>query len=110
MVSYFLPQKEEFDMELKKLVIKVKGLFAQEMDVLQKLELVDWIQKLGIANYFQKEINDALETILVSVKNNNNFITHDNLHGSALCFRLLRQHGYNVQPAGQQLSLLVVSL
>lgn len=86
-------------MHLKKRVIKVRGLFAQEMDVLQRLELVDWIQRLGLANYFQKEINDAL----VSTKNSNNFGTQDNLHGSALCFRLLRQHGYKVLPASKHI-------
>lgn len=86
-------------MQLNKQVIEVKGLFVQELGVLQKLELVDWIQKLGLANHFQEEINEFLETIFVSVKNRNNIASVlENLHESALCFKLLRQHGYEVLP------------
>ncbi|XP_061352688.1 alpha-farnesene synthase-like [Gastrolobium bilobum] len=92
-------QKEEFSTQLNKLVIEVKGLFVQEVDVLQKLEFVDWIQKLGLAIHFQKEINEFLETVLVYFKNSNNpTIIGQNLQVTALCFRLLRQHGHNVLP------------
>lgn len=92
-------QKEEFRMQLNKQVIEVKGLFVQELGVLQKLELVDWIQKLGLANHFQEEINEFLETIFVSVKNRNNIASVlENLRESALRFKLLRQHGYEVLP------------
>ncbi|TKY67947.1 Alpha-farnesene synthase [Spatholobus suberectus] len=91
--------KEEFVMQLNKRVMEVKGLFVEEAGVLKKLELVDWIQKLGLANYFQKEINDFLESILAYVKNSHiNPSVEQNLHVSALCFRLLRQHGYPVLP------------
>ncbi|KAG4972229.1 hypothetical protein JHK82_037897 [Glycine max] len=91
--------EEEFVMQLNKRVTEVKGLFVQEASVLQKLELADWIQKLGLANYFQKDINEFLESILVYVKNSNiNPSIEHSLHVSALCFRLLRQHGYPVLP------------
>ncbi|WVZ03401.1 hypothetical protein V8G54_024207 [Vigna mungo] len=82
--------KEEFVMVLNKLVMEVKSLFAQETSILKQLELVDWIQKLGLANYFQKEINGFLESI--------NLSEEQDLHVSALCFRLLRNHGYAVLP------------
>ncbi|TKY66723.1 (E,E)-alpha-farnesene synthase [Spatholobus suberectus] len=86
-------------MQLNKRVMEVKGLFVQEAGVLKKLELVDWIQKLGLVNYFQKEINEFLESLLVYVKNRHiNPSVEQNLHVSALCFRLLRQHGYPVLP------------
>nr|KYP67975.1 hypothetical protein KK1_021592 [Cajanus cajan] len=92
-------QKEEFVIQLNQLVMEVKGLFVQETCLLKKLELVDWIQKLGLTNYFQKEINEFLESILVYVQNGNiNPNVEQNLHVSALCFRLLRQHGYPVLP------------
>ncbi|XP_029127248.1 alpha-farnesene synthase isoform X2 [Cajanus cajan] len=91
--------KEEFVIQLNQLVMEVKGLFVQETCLLKKLELVDWIQKLGLTNYFQKEINEFLESILVYVQNGNiNPNVEQNLHVSALCFRLLRQHGYPVLP------------
>lgn len=91
-------QKEEFGVQLDKRVIKVKDLFVQETSVLQKLELVDWIQKLGLANHFHKEVNEFLETIFASVKNCNNPSVKENLHAATLCFRLLREHGYKVLP------------
>ncbi|KAK7258199.1 hypothetical protein RIF29_32718 [Crotalaria pallida] len=83
--------KEEFGMQLDHRVNKIKDLFIEERGVLQKIELVDWIQKLGLANYFTKEINDFLETTIDSIK-------EENLHVAARCFRLLRQHGYKISP------------
>ncbi|XP_020237603.1 alpha-farnesene synthase [Cajanus cajan] len=91
--------EEEYVMQLKKQVIDVKDLFGQEVGDLRKLELVDWIQKLGLANHFQKEINDLLESMFVYVKSgNNNPSTAQHIHVFALCFRLLRQQGYTVDP------------
>ncbi|CAL0334283.1 unnamed protein product [Lupinus luteus] len=90
--------KEESDMQLVRLLIEVKGIFVEKSGVLQKLELVDWIQKLGVANYFQKEVNEFLETTIVSLKNNKNPSAEESLHVAALSFRLLRQHGYKVSP------------
>ncbi|QCD88946.1 isoprene synthase [Vigna unguiculata] len=86
-------------MLLNKRVMEVKSVFAQETNILKQLELVDWIQKLGLANHFQKEINGFLESILAYVKTSNvNLNTQQDLHVSALCFRLLRNHGYAVLP------------
>lgn len=94
----FSTQKEVFSIRLGMLVIKVKELFYQEMGVLQKLELVDWIQNLGLADHFQEEIKESLESTLVSFKNKNHRSLDKNLHVTALCLRLLRQHGYEVLP------------
>ncbi|WJX49721.1 alpha-farnesene synthase [Trifolium repens] len=91
--------KEEFAMQLNKWVIEVKCLFVQNLDVLQKLELVDWIHKLGLVNHFEKEIDEFLQTIFVSAQNFNKFNVQDNMHLSTLCFKLLRLHGYHIFPA-----------
>ncbi|OIW05559.1 hypothetical protein TanjilG_23345 [Lupinus angustifolius] len=80
-------------MQLVRLLIEVKGIFVEKSEVLQKLELVDWIQKLGVANYFEKEVNEFLET--TTFKNPS---AQESLHVPALSFRLLRQHGYKVSP------------
>ncbi|KAK7404261.1 hypothetical protein VNO78_05009 [Psophocarpus tetragonolobus] len=91
--------KEEFVKQLYNGVMEVKSLLVEEVDILQKLELFDWIQKLGLANHFQKEINDFLQSVLIYVKSNKmNVGVEQNLHVSALCFRLLRKHGYSVSP------------
>lgn len=103
--SYFVarfPQKEEFVMVLNKLVMEVKSLFAQETNILEQLELVDWIQKLGLANHFQKEINGFLESINPSEE--------QDLQVSALCFRLLRNHGFAVLPGNRVFSLRLTML
>ena len=96
-------QKEEFLVQLNKWVIEVKCHFAQELDILQKLEFVDWIQKLGLGNHFEREIDEFLETIFVSAKNFNKISVQQNMHVSTLCFKLLRQHGYNIFPSGNYL-------
>ncbi|KAE9593484.1 putative alpha-farnesene synthase [Lupinus albus] len=91
--------KEESDIELVRMLIEVKGIFVEKSGVLQKLELVDWIQKLGVANYFEKEVREFLESTNLSFKNNKNPISaEESLHVAALSFRLLRQHGYKVSP------------
>ncbi|KAI9114263.1 hypothetical protein K1719_014913 [Acacia pycnantha] len=86
--------------ELEKLIKEAKCLFVEEIDPSSKLELISTIQNLGLANHFQEEIKEALES-LISVKNNNNIRVHDD-HGhvytNAQCFKILRQNGYDVSP------------
>ncbi|KAK4284978.1 hypothetical protein QN277_001735 [Acacia crassicarpa] len=92
--------KEEFDMRLEKLIREAKYLFVEEIDPSSQLELISTIQNLGLANHFQEETKEALET-LISVQNNNNIRVHDD-HGhvytNAKCFKILRQNGYDVSP------------
>ncbi|MFS8004467.1 putative lyase [Helianthus anomalus] len=57
------------------------------------LELVDDLQRLGIAYHFKEEIADVLENIYH--KTSDNWSTMD-LNLRSLGFRLLRQHGYPV--------------
>ncbi|KAJ0663417.1 putative R-linalool synthase [Helianthus annuus] len=57
------------------------------------LELVDDLQRLGIAYHFKEEIADVLENIYHNTRNN--WSTTD-LNLRSLGFRLLRQHGYPV--------------
>ncbi|KAJ4981749.1 hypothetical protein NE237_032586 [Protea cynaroides] len=61
---------------------------------LAQLDLIDDLQRLGLEYQFEKEIKAALDA-LKSVINNNGIIDGD-VHATALCFRLLRQHGYFV--------------
>ncbi|XP_074364107.1 sesquiterpene synthase Cop-like [Apium graveolens] len=76
--------------EVKKMLLKA----AHQPQ--QQLKLIDDIQRLGLAYRFNVEIDVALKRMnemhheLCRVKNMND------LHFVALCFRLLRQHGYNV--------------
>ncbi|XP_058210693.1 tricyclene synthase EBOS, chloroplastic-like isoform X3 [Rhododendron vialii] len=61
------------------------------------LELIDDIQRLGLSYHFDKDIKRALDKIILSVNGNN--VMKDQkigVHAIALCFRLCRQHGYEV--------------
>ncbi|KAK4490036.1 hypothetical protein RD792_000690 [Penstemon davidsonii] len=87
-----ISEDEEEELEkLKQEVIK-KVFVATANDALHKLDLVDAIQRLGVAYHFEKEIDDYLKYIY----NNNNNDDDDDLRIVALRFRLLRQQGYNV--------------
>ncbi|KAH0745388.1 hypothetical protein KY285_007045 [Solanum tuberosum] len=63
----------------------------------ETLNLIDVVQRLGIAYHFEKEIDEILDRIY---NENANFEGDDysDLSTFALQFRLLRQHGYNISP------------
>ncbi|CAI0398364.1 unnamed protein product [Linum tenue] len=63
--------------------------------VLERLRLIDAVQRLGVGYHFEKEI----EQVLKQVHGDRNIWSDDDdndLNSVALRFRLLRQHGYNV--------------
>ncbi|KAF5472878.1 hypothetical protein F2P56_009546 [Juglans regia] len=85
----------------EKLIEDVRSIIfgkAVELDSLAKtLELIDSLEKLGLAIHFEVEIKEALATIAISIKQKNgNLNGEDDLYATALCFKLLRQHGYDV--------------
>lgn len=63
----------------------------------QQLNLIDSIQRLGVAYHFDIQINEALDH---AYKNYNDTNDHDqsdeDLHTTALKFRLLRQQRYSI--------------
>ncbi|MCE3215658.1 hypothetical protein HAX54_003130 [Datura stramonium] len=70
-------------------------LLATGRELADTLNLIDFIERLGIAYHFEKEIDEILDKIY---NENSNFEGDDynDLSTSALQFRLLRQHGYNI--------------
>nr|AZM65214.1 alpha-farnesene synthase [Santalum album] len=74
---------------VEKLREDVAHLLSNAQDQTTKLELVNWIEKLGLANLFPNEIKEALDAIALDEN-------QKDLPAVALRFRLLRQHGYNV--------------
>ncbi|KAI4331815.1 hypothetical protein L6164_016770 [Bauhinia variegata] len=87
---------EEYGLRLDQQIHCVKELFVEEKRGLAKLELVDRIQKLGLARHFQKEIKEVLDNILSS--QNSNSSIEEKRYLLALRFKLFRQHGYKVSP------------
>ncbi|XP_043725711.1 (-)-alpha-terpineol synthase-like isoform X2 [Telopea speciosissima] len=69
----------------------------KEVVPLAQLHLIHDLQRLGLEYHFEKEIKEALDALISFININNGRISGvDHLHSTALCFRLLRQHGYFV--------------
>ncbi|XP_077243407.1 alpha-terpineol synthase, chloroplastic-like [Tasmannia lanceolata] len=79
---------------VEKLKEDVRKPLEEANDPLALLELINALQRLGVGYLFDKEIKGALHTIFVST-NNNKGIQGD-LYSTALRFRLLRKHGYEI--------------
>ncbi|KAI9083065.1 hypothetical protein K1719_034969 [Acacia pycnantha] len=105
--NMFLPyaseskEVDDYNMEHKVQKEKLKiFISSNDLCLSQKLNFIDWIQRLGVAYHFQHEIEEALREIHNIYTSNNNLIMldedHNNLHSLALVFRLLRQHGYPI--------------
>ncbi|MBA0742594.1 hypothetical protein Gogos_015636, partial [Gossypium gossypioides] len=55
------------------------------------------VKRLGVAYHFEKEIEDALEVIYDHYCNHIQIDDGEDLYTTAVRFRLLREHGFNVQ-------------
>ncbi|KAG4971883.1 hypothetical protein AAZX31_13G268000 [Glycine max] len=77
---------------------EVQTMFQSSIDqnIIQKLNLIDSVQRFGVSYHFQQEINQALEQIHNSFTKNNTISDDGNHHSLALLFRLLRQQGYQI--------------
>ncbi|KAL3730992.1 hypothetical protein ACJRO7_027938 [Eucalyptus globulus] len=83
--------------QIEKLKGEVRKMLTSAMDKpSQKLNLIDQIQRSGLAYHFEIEIDEQLEQIHRSYFEFHCGDNDDNLHTIALLFRLLRQHGYNI--------------
>ncbi|KAJ8621940.1 hypothetical protein MRB53_030469 [Persea americana] len=87
---------DELKEEVKRMLITVN-------DHLHELNLIDAIQRLGVAYHFEKEIADALIRIHNTYGDEED--DSDDLHTISLRFRLLRQEGYNASPKHLKLAL-----
>nr|TKW09322.1 hypothetical protein SEVIR_6G086800v2 [Setaria viridis] len=67
---------------------EVSGLFEACKNVVEKMDLVDVLQHLGIDHHFKEQIATTLRSIHMGEFNSSS------LHEVALRFRLLRQHGF----------------
>ncbi|KAL3570701.1 hypothetical protein D5086_027950 [Populus alba] len=93
-ISHLPKDKVQEAIELQE-IEKLRVQFKRELlasNSSQKLDLIDAIQRLGVAYHFETEIEEALKHIY----NNRIDMEDDDLYNTALGFRLLRQHGYNV--------------
>ncbi|XVF58710.1 hypothetical protein PTKIN_Ptkin07bG0087900 [Pterospermum kingtungense] len=87
-------QGESYKQRASKLIEEVRMMLVSVVDPLEKLELIDTLQRLGVSYHFEDEINKSLKKI--SIDQGCLAWKKDNLYATALEFRLLRQHGYHV--------------
>lgn len=86
---------------MQKMKEEVKRLLMSSViESSEKLELIDAIQRLGVAYHFEEEIEKLLQQMYYYFSGNGESEEDDDdLHVTALRFRLLRQQGYHV-PCG----------
>ncbi|MED6208432.1 hypothetical protein PIB30_045005 [Stylosanthes scabra] len=87
--------KEEKYLE-QSLVLREEGrvMLCKVENHVDQLDLIDVLQRLGIAYHFKNEIKNMLQNIYNMDKSEN----RKDLHALALEFRILRQHGYHMSP------------
>ncbi|MCD9559927.1 hypothetical protein HAX54_018304 [Datura stramonium] len=90
----------KYKVEAEKLKEEVSWEFSKSVSSpVAQLELVDRIDKLGLSGYFEVETKKALENTIMYMKSYySRSKEEEDLYATALCFRLLREHGY---PASQ---------
>nr|QJX58304.1 monoterpene synthase 5 [Salvia officinalis] len=87
------PYKEERHLNRQaELIVQVKMLLKEKIEAIQQLELIDDLKYLGLSYFFQDEIKQ----ILSSIYNEHKYFPNNDLYFTALGFRILRQHGFNV--------------
>jgi len=67
----------------------------ESSDIWHKLELINDVKRLGLSYHYDKEIAEALLWFHSSARFNATIVNRS-LHETAMCFRLLREYGYDV--------------
>ncbi|XP_062005979.1 (-)-alpha-pinene synthase-like [Rosa rugosa] len=80
--------------EKLKTVVK-REVFTNEGDFSHRLKFIDAIQRLGVAYQFEHEIEESLQHIHAKY-HHDQYRDDNHLYNAALCFQLLRQHGYHI--------------
>ncbi|KAJ8573698.1 hypothetical protein K7X08_010209 [Anisodus acutangulus] len=98
--------EEKYAQEIETLKEQTRSLLMSASagkTLAEKLNLIDNVERLGIAYHFEKQIEDMLDQIY-NVDPNFKGREYNDLCILSLQFRLLRQHGYNISPGTEQSS------
>ncbi|XP_031122926.1 terpene synthase 10-like [Ipomoea triloba] len=89
---------ERFVTRRDELKERVKDMLKnEEMKELEKMEMIDELQRLGCSYHFEEEIMAALMDIYMKNKKKKSS-NSKGLYATALEFRVLRQNGFNISP------------
>ncbi|XP_049934053.1 geraniol synthase, chloroplastic-like [Nymphaea colorata] len=69
---------------------EVRQIITSTGEQVAQLELIDSLERLGVAYHFESEIRRSLDVISTSTRG------FEDMYSSSLRFRTLRQYGYNV--------------
>jgi (-)-germacrene D synthase len=91
----------------RKEAVRQRILDAASSDsLIRKLELVDTLQRIGVAYHYEQEIDELLRQVYNDVDKDGGY--DDDLYVTSLRFYLLRKHGYNVSSGKDQAQLHVL--
>ncbi|GAB4827220.1 hypothetical protein Ancab_034109 [Ancistrocladus abbreviatus] len=92
---------EEYGKEISALKEEVRAKLVDNSitDHVEKMKLIDAVERLGASYHYKKEIEGLVQQIFEAYAKNN-FEGDDDLHTTALLFRVFRQHGYKM-PCGK---------
>ncbi|CAD5189752.1 unnamed protein product [Musa acuminata subsp. malaccensis] len=88
-------EEEQCAVRINKLEERVVKLIQEEKELEVQLQLIDHLQQLGVAYHFKDDIKDSLRSIHGSLEDKS-MLLKENLHATALLFRLLRENGFDV--------------
>ena len=86
-------QGESYTRRVNKLKEEVRMMLDKMVDPVNKLELINLLQKLGLSYHFEEDIKKLLKSIYDNISNNDTW-DKEASYVVALKFRLLRQHLY----------------
>ncbi|KAG5625892.1 hypothetical protein H5410_011110 [Solanum commersonii] len=98
--SFSLDNKvaEKYVEEIETLKEQTRSILMSGKTLAEKLNLIDIVERLGIAYHFEKQIDDMLDLHIFNIDPNFEAHEYNNLCTLSLQFRILRQHGYNISP------------
>nr|QWQ79340.1 TPS63 [Juglans sigillata] len=86
---------ELFTRKIDKLKGELTMMFHNVVDPIKQLELIDTLQRLGVSYHFEDEIRRILENKHIT-NHNGDVCEKQSLYATAVEFRLMRQHGFDV--------------
>ncbi|NP_001239040.1 sesquiterpene synthase 31 [Solanum lycopersicum] len=88
---------EKYVEEIETLKEQTRSMLMSGKTLAEKLNLIDIVERLGIAYHFEKQIDDMLNHIF-NIDPNFEAHEYNDLCTLSLQFRILRQHGYYISP------------
>ncbi|KAL0459230.1 UNVERIFIED_CONTAM: Gamma-curcumene synthase [Sesamum latifolium] len=96
--SFSLDDKvqKKYDEAIQELKQQVRSmLMTKGSTTIEKLILIDTLERLGVGYHFEQEIENQLREIFFSKSQDKDQLDNYDLFATALQFRLLRQHHYH---------------